>query len=75
MIAVVFWVFCTVARDTRATKFGLSWLFLPKLTDKLLSSGLIGLVMLLSWYPVVFWETLDFCGTLMVIFIVYELRF
>lgn len=76
MIAVVFWffwVFCTVPNPTRATKFRLFWQFKPKFPDILLSSGLIGLVMLLSLNPVVLQgfsgKTLDFCGDLMVLFI------
>ncbi len=73
--AAVFWFFlffCAASKFTRAVKFGLSWLILAKLTVIVLSKASIGLVGVLSWYPVVFWgflgETLDFCGNFLVLF-------
>lgn len=56
-------IFCTGYKAICAAKFGLSWQFLPRLTDKLLIADLFVLVRLLSLNPVVFWgffgESLD----------------
>jgi hypothetical protein len=63
-----------VSNPTRAAKFASFWLILPKLTVIVLSSGLIGLVMLLPLNPVVFWgffgKMLDFWGVFGVLFMV-----
>jgi hypothetical protein len=73
--AAVFWFFCAVRKLTRAAKSRIFWQFLPKLAFILLSSGLIGLVVIFSWYPVVFWGfwgILDDIIDLMVLFMVLE---
>ena len=66
-------IFCTGITDICAAKFGLSWQFLPKSPAIVLIADLFWLVGVLSVNPVVFWgfwETLDFCGVLVVIFMV-----
>jgi hypothetical protein len=57
-----------VSNLTRAAKLRLFWLILAKLTVIVLSSGLIGLVVMLSLNPVVFGERLDFNGIFVVLF-------
>jgi hypothetical protein len=56
-------IFCAVSKLTRAAKLSLFWQFLPKLAFIVLIPTFIGLVMMLSVNPVVFWgffwETLD----------------